>query len=95
MVLVQCSRFTRRTDGNDQSIRVIGQIDRRHRLTAKVPATVAPGPVEVLVLVPAEPDDEAGEAWIAGIAREWGAELSDPREDLYSLADGEPVDAAG
>jgi hypothetical protein len=32
---------------------------------------------------------------MAGVAREWEAELSDPREDLYSLADGEPVDAAG
>lgn len=77
------------------TIRVTGHIDRQHRLTADVPATVAPGPVEVIVLVSSGGDDEAGEAWMAGVAREWQAELSDPRQDLYSLADGEPVDGAG
>ncbi len=76
------------------TIRVLGQIDDQHRLTAAVPATVAPGPVEVLVLARTHDEDEAGEAWEAGIAREWEAELTDPREDIYSLADGEPVDAA-
>ena len=76
------------------TIKVIGQIDHHHRLTAEVPASVAPGPVEVLVLVPTQADDAAGEAWMAGIAREWEVELSDPREDIYSLDDGKPVDAA-
>ena len=37
-------------------------------------------------------EDEVGENWLAGIAREWHDELSDPREDSYSLADGVPVD---
>jgi len=37
-------------------------------------------------------EDEAGENWMAGIAREWHDELSDPREDIYTLADGVPVD---
>jgi hypothetical protein len=33
-------------------------------------------------------------AWMTGIANEWAAELSDPREDIYELTDGEPVDEA-
>ena len=75
------------------TIKLIGQIDEQHRLTAVVPPTLAPGQVEVVVLVPSEHEDEAGREWMAGIAREWEAELSDPREDIYSPADGEPVDA--
>lgn len=35
-------------------------------------------------------DDPAG-AWTEGIAHEWASELSDPREDLYTMDDGEPV----
>ena len=75
------------------TIKVIGQIDEQHRLTAAVPPTLAPGKVEVVVLVPSKDEDEAGPAWMAGIAREWEGDLNDPREDIYSLADGEPVDA--
>lgn len=81
------------------TIKVIGRIDDEHRLTAKVPSTLSPGQVEVLVLVPSLAEDEAPDscpgAWVLGIAREWEAELSDPREDIYSLADGEPLDASG
>ena len=46
---------------------------------------------------PAEPqsfeDDEAGQNWMAGVSREWEADWLDPREDIYSLEDGEPVNA--
>jgi hypothetical protein len=44
------------------TIKLIGHVDDKHRLVADVPATIAPGPVEVLVVVPSE-DDEAGHAW--------------------------------
>lgn len=37
-------------------------------------------------------DDAADSAWTEGIAREWETELSDPREDIYTMEDGEPVD---
>jgi hypothetical protein len=37
-------------------------------------------------------DDGADTAWTEGVAREWEAELSDPREDIYTMEDGEPVD---
>ena len=38
-------------------------------------------------------EDDAGTAWASGIAMEWHAELADPLEDIYSLEDGEPVNA--
>ena len=75
-----------------KAIEVIGQVDEKHRLQAEVPETTPPGPVRIIVLFPEE--DEAGVAWMQGIAREWAAELSDPREDIYTLEDGTPVDAA-
>jgi hypothetical protein len=77
------------------TIRLTGHVDDQHRLEADVPATVGPGPVELLLLVPSRDEDEAGSEWATGVAREWATELSDPGEDIYTLADGEPVDAAG
>jgi hypothetical protein len=38
-------------------------------------------------------EEEAGKAWMEGIAREWIVALSDPREDIYTIADGEPAHA--
>jgi hypothetical protein len=48
-------------------------------------------PVRLIVLLPGE--DEAGGFWADGVASEWSAELSDPREDIYTLEDGQLVDA--
>jgi hypothetical protein len=73
------------------SVKVTGNVDQNHRLWAQVPATVPPGPVTVLI-VPLSQEDEAGEAWTKGIARQWADELGDPDQDIYTLADGEPVD---
>jgi hypothetical protein len=75
-----------------QAIKVIAEVDEDHRLVAKVPDSVAPGPVEVLVFASAIGEDEAGEHWMRGIAREWHDELADSRQDIYSLSDGAPVD---
>jgi len=58
-----------------------------------LPRSVRPGQVRVLVLVPEAEEDEASALWMQGIAREWAAELADEREDIYTLEDGEPVDA--
>ena len=38
-------------------------------------------------------EDTSGQEWMAGISREWEADWLDPREDIYSLEDGEPLDA--
>ena len=74
------------------TIRLVGEVDQHHRLTATVPPSIAPGTVEVLVLLAGNDEDAAGSAWSAGVANEWQDELSDPREDRYTLADGVPLD---
>ena len=40
-------------------------------------------------------DDEAGAAWAKGVEKEWSAAISDPREDIYTLSDGEPLHGRG
>jgi hypothetical protein len=72
------------------AIRISGQVDENHRLSAELPDSIPPGPVTVLI-VPTSEEDEAGEAWMAGIAQEWANDLSDLRQDIYTLVDGEPV----
>ncbi len=72
-------------------IRVVGNVDKDRRLSAKVPASIRPGPVTVLVLPVSEQDADEADTWATGIAREWANELGDPDQDIYTLADGEPV----
>lgn len=74
-----------------KAIELIGDVDRQHRLHARVPSEFPAGPVRVLLLVPEE--DEAGSSWARGVAREWAEELADPRQDIYTLEDGQPLDA--
>jgi hypothetical protein len=76
-----------------KTIKWIGHVDEPHRLHAAVPDTLPPGPVQLLVVVPGE-EDQDSDAWMRLIAREWAAELSDPREDIYTLEDGEPLHGA-
>ena len=76
-----------------KALEVTAEIDSQHHLRGAVPSDLRPGRVRVIILVPEE--DEGGEAWERGVAREWAAELGDVREDIYTLADGEPEDAAG
>jgi hypothetical protein len=58
-----------------------------------LPESAPRGPVRVIVLLPEAGEDEAGVAWARGVAREWAQELEDETEDIYTLEDGEPVDA--
>ena len=67
-----------------------GQVDDQHRLSAVVPQSVPPGPVTVWLGLAGE--DDAGMAWMKGISQQWADELSDPRQDIYTLADGEAID---
>jgi hypothetical protein len=73
-----------------QTVRVIGEVDAQHRLAATVPDSIGPGTVEIVVIARQAGEDDAGDNWMMGIAREWESELSDPREDIYTLADGVP-----
>ena len=70
-------------------VRIRGRIDEKRRLSADVPDMFGPGPVTIWI-VPAEEDD-AGDAWASGAAEQWADELGDVRQDIYTLADGEPV----
>jgi hypothetical protein len=79
-------------------VEVIGHVDEMHHLSAEVPASVAPGKVKVLVLIPDDSDfewplpDVTEDEWRQFVANGLRTELEDPREDIYSLEDGEPVD---
>jgi len=75
------------------SIRIQGHVDEQHRLSADVPGTVPPGPVTVWIATSPQ-EDEAGDAWMNGVSRDWAGELADVRQDIYTTADGEPVDPA-
>jgi hypothetical protein len=74
-----------------KAIELVGEIDEQHRLKARVPAEVPAGTVRLIVLLPEE--DEAGAAWARGVSKEWAAEWEDSRQDIYTLEDGQPVDA--
>ena len=74
-----------------KAIELVGNIDEQHRLRAQVPEGLPAGPVRLIVLLPEE--DDAGLSWAQGIAREWSDELSDAKQDIYTLDDGRPVDA--
>ena len=38
--------------------------------------------------------DEAG-TWLASVDRSWASHWDDPREDIYTLDDGEPLNSPG
>lgn len=74
------------------AIEVIGEIDDERRLHAQVPKELPAGQVRLIVLWPGE--DDAGEMWTRGVSAEWVTELEDRREDIYTLDDGQPVNAS-
>ncbi len=74
-----------------KAIELAGEIDDQHRLLASIPEGLPVGPVRLIVLF--QEEDEAGPVWAQGIAKQWAEELNDPREDLYTLEDGQPLDA--
>jgi hypothetical protein len=74
-----------------KAVEIQGEIDDQHRLHADVPQSVGTGSVRVIVLISDE--DERGPAWVAGLSSEWSAELKDPAQDIYTLNDGQPIDA--
>jgi len=71
-----------------KAIELIGHVDEQHRLHVELPAELPPGPVKVF-LSPATEEDAEGD-WRALINHVWARDWSDPREDIYTLEDGEP-----
>ena len=82
-----------------KALEFVAEVDEQHRLHLELP-NMAPGPVRVLILLPEAPEEapeaqrEAEAVWMRAIAHEWREELTDSREDIYTLEDGEPIDAA-
>lgn len=74
-----------------KTIELVGDIDDQHRVHAEVPAELPTGPVRLIVLLPDE--DDAGIAWAQGVNGEWLDQLRDQRQDVYTLEDGQPVNA--
>jgi hypothetical protein len=76
------------------AIEVIGTVDEHQQLHVDTPLPITgPRQVRVIVLYPA--DDAMDEAeWLRTAARNPAfADLNDPEEDIYSLADGKPFNA--
>ncbi len=71
-------------------IELVGTVDDHHRLSLIVPEQVKAGPVKVIL----ELADEVEDDWRHGVAHIWARDWSDPREDIYTLGDGEPIDDA-
>ena len=65
-------------------------VDASHELRLKLPESVPAGPVKVLV-TPAPVSEAAEDDWQYVVAAGWADELADPREDIYTLDDGEPI----
>jgi len=74
-----------------KAIELVGDIDKQHRLRAEVPPDLPAGQVRLIVLLPEE--DAAGNHWAHGVAGEWAGDLSDNRQNIYTLEDGQPLNA--
>jgi hypothetical protein len=75
-----------------KALELTANIDNKHQLQVEIPKDISPGKVKLILLIPEE--DDTGQAWMSGISREWAEELNDPREDIYTLEDGEPINEA-
>jgi hypothetical protein len=75
-----------------RAIGIVGEIDGHHKIHAEAPRDLPSGPVHLIAVLPDE--DEAGAYWSGDVSRAWRDELGDVSQDLYTLADGQPVDAS-
>ena len=75
-----------------RAIGIVGEIDDQHKIRAEAPRDLRPGRVQLIVVRPDE--DEAAAFWPWDVSHAWSDELCDVRQDLYTLADGQPVDAS-
>jgi hypothetical protein len=75
-----------------RAIGIVGEIDDDHQIRAQAPRDLPAGPVQLIVVRPDE--DESGAFWPWDVSQAWSDDLGDIRQDLYSLADGQPIDAS-
>ena len=74
-------------------IEVVGHVDEGGQLHVILPPDLKPGPVKVALAPLTEQDED--DAWRALINHSWARDWSDPREDIYTLEDGEPSHEPG
>jgi hypothetical protein len=75
-----------------KSLELDALVDEQGRLLLDAPIPLPPGRVRITVDV-SEPDDEPGDAAFRALAAGvWAESLADPGEDLYTIADGVPID---
>ncbi len=67
-------------------VELIGHVDEQHQLHVELPANIPPGRVKITL----EAVEEGIDEWRALINHAWSADWNDPREDIYTLEDGEP-----
>ena len=80
-----------------RALELFAEVDDEQRLQLTLPASAAePGRrVRVLVLLPEEAAESETDEWTRFVVpHAWAAELADEREDIYTSADGEPVNAS-
>src|SRR5690606_27638345 len=90
--LFNCNRLQQNGRRAMDAVRITGHVNDRHELSVQVPDSIPPGPVSILIVSATVQAEENGD-WMEGIAQEWADQLSDSRQDLYSLDDGVPTDA--
>ena len=75
-----------------RAIPVVGEIGEDHKIRAEAPVDLLPGRIQLMVVRPDE--DEAGAFGPWDVSQAWSDDLGDARQDLYSPADGQPIDAS-
>lgn len=70
---------------------LIAEVDDTRQVQITIPETIRTRQARIIIL-PYETGEDP-EQWMRALGREWQDELSDERQDIYSLDDGEPVDA--
>lgn len=63
----------------------------QHRSNQIVPDQIKTGAVYVILEIADDGEDD----WRQGVAQIWARDWSDPREDIYTLEDGEPMHGPG
>ena len=79
-----------------KAFEVAGTIDEQRQLHLDAPLPIAgPSRVRVIVLIPEEADAEEKEWYRAAAANPAFDFLKEPKEDIYTLADGKPFHDQG
>jgi hypothetical protein len=73
------------------AVEITGIVDENHQLKLDAPLPIT-GPIPVRVIVLYAPGEIDENLWLQAAASNPAFEfLNDPKEDIYTLADGKPV----